>query len=279
MFKNNEAPVSLFSFQDIITTLTGIMLLFLLVMALVMIQVNSELQKNSPVYEQLQQVRKENRALSADIQRTEQEIAALRKRKRELQSRDDAQLKLDKFALENQLKEQQRELDALKRKLDDLQKKRIVQTRLQQELTRKRQELEQKKKELATAKERIEKEKAVNKNLLKKIDAKRRSITITTGGDTNKKPLIMECSGDKVRVVPSDRAKMRIFKCETPVVADMVNEAIEFARRFPASENYYVLLIKPSAASYMEFLQNKLRTAIPNLEYGMEPVQENEEFF
>ena len=256
MFKNNEAPVSLFSFQDIITTLTGIMLLFLLVMALVMIQVNSELQKNSPVYEQLQQVRKENRALSADIQRTEQEIAALRKRKRELQSRDDAQLKLDKFALENQLKEQQRELDALKRKLDDLQKKKIVQTRQQQELTRKRQELEQKKKELATVKERIEKEKAVNK-----------------------KPLSMECSGDKVRVIPSDRAKMRIFKCETPVVADMVNEAIEFARRFPASENYYVLLIKPSAASYMEFLQNKLRTAIPNLEYGMEPVQENEEFF
>ena len=279
MFKNNEAPVSLFSFQDIITTLTGIMLLFLLVMALIMIQVNSELQKTSPVYGQLQQVRKENEALTADIQRTEEEIAALRKRERELQKRDDAQLKLDKFYLETQLKELKRELDDLKGKLKNLQQKKIVQTKRRQELDRNNRELEQKKKELVTVKDRIEKEKDKSKNLTRKIDEKRRAITITTGGDTNKKPLILECSGNSVRVIPHDRGKMHTFRCETPVIADMLDETIKFVRRFPAGENYYVLLVKPSAASYMNYFLRKLSTAIPKLEYGMEPVLENEEFF
>ena len=279
MFKNNEAPVSLFSFQDIITTLTGIMLLFLLVMALIMIQVNSELQKTSPVYEQLQQVRKENKALEADIAQTEQEISSLRKRERELKKRDNAQLKLEKFSLEQQLKQQKHELDALKEKCAEQQKKQAQQTRRKQELTRQNSELEQKKKELAAVKKRIDIQKDQSTELHKKIKEKRNAITITTGTDTYKKPLVIECSGDFIRVVPKDKNRIRKFERKTPVLPDMIKEAMRYIRTFPASTNYYILLIRPSAVPYSNFILKMLRGTSRNLEYGIEPILENEELF
>ena len=279
MFKYNEAPVSLFSFQDIITTLTGIMLLFLLVMALIMIQVNSELQKNSPVYEQLQQARKENNALKADITQTEQEISSLRKRKRELQKRDNAQLKLEKFTLEQQVKQQKHDLEVLKKKIAEQQKKKENLNRRQQELARQHSELEQKKKDLDTIKKRIDVQKDQGKELHRKIKAKRNSITITTGSDTNKQPLVIECSGDFIRVIPKDKTRIRKFERRTPVSSDMVKESMRYIRTFPASMNYYILLIKPSAVPYSNFILKKLRGTFPKMEYGMEPILENEELF
>ena len=65
MFKDSDPPVSLFSFQDIVTTLIGIMILFVLLLSLELMETTQTFERNSPVMEELKQLRERRRSLEA----------------------------------------------------------------------------------------------------------------------------------------------------------------------------------------------------------------------
>ena len=65
MFKDSDPPVSLFSFQDIVTTLIGIMILFVLLLSLELMETTRTFERNSPVMEELKQLRERRRSLEA----------------------------------------------------------------------------------------------------------------------------------------------------------------------------------------------------------------------
>ena len=67
MFNDDEPPVSLFSFQDIITSLTGIMIFFLLLLSLIIMELAQKTRDASPVARELEQVRIKNDVLKRQI--------------------------------------------------------------------------------------------------------------------------------------------------------------------------------------------------------------------
>ena len=147
MFNDDEPPVSLFSFQDIITSLTGIMIFFLLLLSLIIMELTQKTRDASPVARELEQVRMKNDVLKKQISEMASDIRDYRKRIRIAQSRDESALILERYRLEKQLAELKSQKDSLDRELKKNQEKYAASEKLNQKLRQQQKELEQKKRQ------------------------------------------------------------------------------------------------------------------------------------
>ena len=68
MFRNSDPPISLFSFQDIVTTLIGIMVLFVLLLSLELIEATRIFEESSPVREELARLREQRKSLETQVE-------------------------------------------------------------------------------------------------------------------------------------------------------------------------------------------------------------------
>ena len=275
MFKNSESPISLFSFQDIITTLTGIMLLFLLVLALLLMEVSEQRQKNSPVAAQLKQEQQRQNELNTALQLREKELAGYRLRLRSSAGKDVPLRRVELFHLE-------RELSALNPELESLENRLKTLRQLVNDAARRRNEL---KSLLARSKnaeaERSEFDKTIArlqreiKLINDRIKEKQRLITITAGSDTYKRPLLIECSSSRIRII--DQRSRKVLDVPFITEDSAFNELERKLQQFPPDRFYYVFLIKPGAISYSGSLLQRYQSK-GEIECGFEPVLENEEF-
>ena len=279
MFKNNEPPVSLFSFQDIITTLTGIMIFFLLILVISMLEIteNSEQETAEPVYTEWREVAKQNDLLREQIDGIAADTEKYQRRLRKLSTQDEGALILEKDRLQEQLRQQQLQLKDARRKLEQLEHQLKFEIERQQRVEAGEKQLKQQQQRLRSAERDLKKLRARVKELEKEI-AERRKVNITLDRQIAATPLVIECARDVVKVVDPATNTTREFRRRTPAATDMISEVIKYLKTLPVSKYYFVFLIKPSAANYLEFITNKLNSkAIPGAKYGIEPVLENEE--
>ena len=108
MFKDHETPISLFSFQDIITCLTGIMLFFLLILSIKLMEITKMLEQQSPYRSEIVEWRERNELLKRQLTELAENIRTYRQRLAGAKREDRATLSIAKFRLEKKLNELQR---------------------------------------------------------------------------------------------------------------------------------------------------------------------------
>jgi hypothetical protein len=248
----NASPMSLFSFQDIITATTGILILLALVLAISLITqgapsvietpaaTDDRLNYRLALIAEIESMRNQSTEigdLAASLtSATPDEI----RRKSAQAAESIKQLKLDVAnarttltTLEDQKKELEQEADrsALKAKLDKLNEE-IEQTNLK----------------------------------LKEITAENR--VVYNFRNTNRTPWLVEIKGASIQAAKAGVAS-------TPNSFRSASEFNRFAMGLPDSERYFVLLIAPSGISKSEQIRDFL--AEKNVDLGMDLIGENQQ--
>ena len=118
MFNDNGSPISLFSFQDIITSLTGIMIFFLLLLSLNILEISSQQTELSTAKKELDLIKQQNAIQQKHIQEISNDINSYRKRIRFASAKDESMLVIEQFNLQEQLHEQKKLYKKSKQNLD-----------------------------------------------------------------------------------------------------------------------------------------------------------------
>lgn len=230
--KGGGVPISLFSFQDLITSLSGILILLVLLMA-----VQVALRKAIPVKARVSPER------IVDVSQLNKKNATLKKELEELSQVMTLSVSQDSVAVvqlltdeERKLKDRQREVDRQKEmhsslvaRLINVQQKEVLSQKATQPL---KQELVQ----LRAA--------------LGKTVSESKLFYIPEEGAL-KTPILVECSGVAIRMGFISRSeKPTIF---SPDRAGIVSFEKHISRYSPSRE-YFVFMIKPSGVDYWEAL-------------------------
>ncbi|MBQ9777087.1 MAG: hypothetical protein IJW17_13755 [Lentisphaeria bacterium] len=250
--EDNSPAISFFSFQDIITSITGIM--FLVVMMLVLM-ILSRSNSASPAEKQVQK----------DLKQLKQEIGLLRETLDELRRQNEP---LQKRVAELQ----QVRLDTL----PELKQTLIGKLQSADERIKQAKEEEKEIRQLCSS-ERAAAEKTAagklrlaeeNRNLAKQLRQLEKSFVqqekqsrlyqkiFQLAWDKNslKQPLFLECSSQGIVAgTPVDPAGVRSFRT--------LDECVAWCRTFPTESVCFILLVKPSAFSYGEKLSRELQKA------------------
>ena len=263
MFNNNEPPVSLFSFQDIITSLTGIMIFFLLLFSLSIMEFAQNRQDSSPVYKELEQIRAKNQILKNQITEMSADIRDYRKKIKAARSKDETALTIERYRLEQKLRE-------LKVQKNEKENARLKQRKKELE------QQEDKVKELAYAVEQKKKQVA---EIRKAIEKRRKEVQVTVDASIKKIPVLIECSEDRICIVDTAEKTRRVLPRKSPILTELVGQAISALRHFPPEKYYFVFMVKPSAVRYLTILLSRLQSEIRSADFGIEPILENEEIY
>ncbi len=264
--KTDNSPVlSFFSFQDIITSVTGIMFLVVILIILLIF----EQQARKAIHEAKSSASVQ---VKTDIGKLRKQIADLRSSLKDTQAR---------------LRENLQEVERLKKLnpeaiMEKLQKFQVENVRLAEAIEKVRKERETAARKLV--KIRAEKEKTAvalseaakeNKTIEKDFDdqkkrleelrkqaVNRKTIAITYDRNESKTPILVECSKNGVRAKAYDSKDIRDFQIPSAVhYAESLAKFMEWAQTVDASSYYFVLFARPSAFGYVEALSMKLKAA------------------
>lgn len=192
--REEESPVSLFSFQDIITSITGIM--FLIVLLLLLVMLSSHISENSAENNELLQTMKQEIAeLKEVLYKLQNDQQTLDQAAAELKKLTPAELAAQKLALQNQLlilrqKTAQHDSNLVKKQkqLENIQSElRFLQERYNNTVSENNK--------LTASIKNIASE---NQQLKQRLTMKKRLIKYSITNRTAKTPLIAEVSADGI---------------------------------------------------------------------------------
>ncbi len=225
--RNNGAPVTFFSFQDVMLSLIGITIVITLILVLqVTDSAVAVLKRTGGAAGRAAQVEEQNRALSA-------RVAALEYAVREAQKRPDGDPLAKRASLRQELVLAAGKLDDLERQADEL----VKQLR---ELTLQHPE--------AGALVQLTELVRMRDELLVELQTleRRRRISYLIDANNSARPILLEVSG--TRIVACDLSADGVaIRIASGTSAAQVNDALEFYRTIAAGQQSYVLLVvKPS---------------------------------
>jgi hypothetical protein len=225
--RNNGAPVTFFSFQDVMLSLIGITIVITLILVLqVTDSAVAVLKRTGGAAGRAAQVEEQNRALSA-------RVAALEYAVREAQKRPDGDPLAKRASLRQGLVLAAGKLDDLERQADEL----VKQLR---ELTLQHPE--------AGALVQLTELVRMRDELLAELQTleRRRRISYLIDANNSARPILLEVSG--TRIVACDLSADGVaIRIASGTSAAQVNDALEFYRTIAAGQQSYVLLVvKPS---------------------------------
>lgn len=225
--RNNGAPVTFFSFQDVMLSLIGITIVITLILVLqVTDSAVAVLKRTGGAAGRAAQVEEKNRALSA-------RVAALEYAVREAQKRPDGDPLAKRASLRQELVLAAGKLDDLERQADEL----VKQLR---ELTLQHPE--------AGALVQLTELVRMRDELLAELQTleRRRRISYLIDANNSARPILLEVSG--TRIVACDLSADGVaIRIASGTSAAQVNDALEFYRTIAAGQQSYVLLVvKPS---------------------------------
>ena len=236
--RNSGSAFSLFSFQDIITSVTGIMILITLILALELLDrvEASPANGNAQEYEQIVEVIAE---LEEEIQRLEQQLEAATSRLENLPSLDIAEIERQTEAVEDDIRRLGGEID---RAADNLTEKR-------KKLNQSESEFDRTKVENAKQLERLREEAKRLEARLRKIEDGNRIIY--QQGSTGKRTWLVEVTKLSLRVAPiGSDTKPRSFRDQSGLA--------DFAETLNRSTDMFLLVVKPDGSSRFDGIKLRL---------------------
>lgn len=274
--KNSESPITLFSFQDIITSITGIMILVVLMLILHIIDSNSSSVKKDNTY-------------TKDISSIKNTLAELRK---QLDDEKDWQ-KMNEKVIEDALST---DIDSLPLMIKEEEK---IKSKLEENIAKHKNEITEMQKKIkslensnteldrkikdgvetvSALKKQIEDTVKALKDSLEKVkkeeEEEKKKVYFSFERQEGKEPILVECSksGLKVKIIKSN--EIISFEDDSNTYVKIVNSFTGWLQKRGSTETeYLVFTVKPSASGYLQTLLNKIR----DLKYqtGLEPVEEN----
>lgn len=226
--KGSASPISLFSFQDLITSLSGILILLVLMMS-VQIAVQGVTSKPLQI---------ENQDAQARLEALREKVASLRDRLAELRALHGNQSTNDAVSLVRAFVQAERERDALQ---DAIAKSQSAISALEQQLERARAEEAEARNQSSSLKKEMDELRAAQAEVLKN----NKMFVIPEEGAA-KTAVIVECSGATVRAGYIDRA--------TPPVTFAVGDDVgtdfrKYLGNLTSSREYIVFMVKPSGVN------------------------------
>lgn len=249
--QGNSAPISLFSFQDLITSLSGILILLVLLMA-----VQIAISKTIPAASD-----NETETIP-DLDGIKMSIASLKRQLGALRQALNAGSSVDAVAAVEQTVAAER-----------------VRSELSKELTRMNGWKESLESRLAVVKEMAERQESENRPMKAELDqlqaALERAVReskvfyIPEKGDP-KTPVLVECSGTAIRVGFISRPVAPVvFGTDKTGIRGFIRQLGEYS---PTRE-YLVFMVKPSSLGYWE--QLKEAAASRNFDMGYDALEED----
>lgn len=257
--KDLSPSISFFSFQDIITSVTGIMFLVMLILTLMLL---TRHRMEQPVQ---QKETEEIRALHENIQLLKDQIVQILAQSQEMQQRIEELKKLDAKSIPIRRQEAQQKLVSLKNTLEALRKKQDETqntiTEVTQQSTAAAAEISEKEKTLATLEAEKQKKTETKDRLETEKKNASRIMRFTWAKNISQKPILVECAATYIRAgsYNSDVPQVE-FTCGTGAneQANMRERFFIWARKHLPSETYFVLLAKPSGFENVEYMAHFL---------------------
>lgn len=248
--KAGGVPISLFSFQDLITSLSGILILLVLLMA-----VEVALRKVVPLKTDAP------RDASVDPAQLRESVASLKQRIVSLQKAVTASTSLDAVSLAEQTTTAERKRSDLQKELARLQEQQVS---LQNRLDVAREEAALRRKLNKPLEEELNRLKAA---LAQAADDSKVFYIPEEG--VAKTPILVECSGSSIRVGFISRAEQPVAFATD---AKGLNLFARHISQFSPAREYFVFMIKPSAVYIWGSFRAKA-TAL-NFDVGYDALEE-----
>ena len=115
------------------------------------------------------------------------------------------------------------------------------------------------------------------RNLRKALAERRRALNITVDRQTSKRPVLIVCSREQIRIIDYTEKKQEIISRQSPDSTRMTETVCKQLKRFSIAGYYFIFLFKPSSVDYARFLKDSFDEAMPRAQSGMEPILESEE--
>ena len=252
--KDNSPAISFFSFQDIITSVTGIMFLVVLILILMLLMRN----ELTPV-EREEASRTE--ALKAELARMQEELAAaagsvasLEKRLAELEKLNLDECPARIAALNRHLQSLEQETQMAVRQTQEARKHQEHLKKEREVLERKLQQAESVVKEAQGKEVKLTKK---VKEMESKLQESKKRVRFTWNRSSGKTPLLVECGKDTILVGYKDSATpVKSFKATNPL--RLCDNFMKWVETMGASKYHVLLLVKPGAFPYAEHLSTLL---------------------
>jgi vacuolar-type H+-ATPase subunit I/STV1 len=234
--KGNSVPFSLFAFQDIITSVTGIILLITMMMAVELVQ-NIQRTASAPQEHKSSAV---ERTLRSALEENTQEIVRLERLLEETTT-----IRFDADAL-------RRRLANLSAATSEIEKQTTRIEVTQREIDQRRAELAEKSKDLSA--EDIEALAEEQRKIAQQIVAMRQSnrIIYNRPEGAAKSPWLVELNGDRILVAEMGASG-------PPQSFSNAAEFLTWAGRQNAGALYFVILVKPESIETFDLLQQELQ--------------------
>ena len=252
--KRSGSPISLFSFQDAITSVCGVVVLVTLLLAL-------DLARRAQSEAATQTASRER------VEETKKEIETLRANLAEVQASPEFKKEVDAAGIGMSLQEAREELASARRRLEEAKKERAAVAedieRLEDELVAAREEA----KETDAILERAQAARqTAQKTVAKKIDLQR-TTAYSYPDPVEEQPWFVDISGE--RIIAYSQAEPQGRRFETAF------SFANFAKTRPRNKEYFVLVARPSGAKSAVEIQTELED--DHYRYGVDLIGESRE--
>ncbi len=290
--KDPGTPISLFSFQAIITSLTGIMIFVILVISFQMIetvQQASQAPKTSPEYEalnrrlaelqaKLQQLNQQDAPIPDEwleiLELSPTEIIAMKEQERDRL----AFLQRKERDLQKLLENAQDRLKASQARLEELEQEIVQLGKVLDEPVRKCQDEEAElEKKLAKLMKEIEMLKEEERNLVNAIAEKRKKLHFAFVGERTHTPILVECKGDSFRAGVYLSSDIRDFHGGS--FGGNLDDLCKWLKGFDFSRYYPVLLYREAAIRRSHEIEEKIHSLGNGIRIGRDPIPKDAHVF
>ena len=255
--KDNSPAISFFSFQDIITSVTGIMFLVVLILILML------LMRKSPDPAEQAEI-SQTKALQEELSALQQNLAALEESSKQEEKRLEELSRMNPEEIPGRLASLNAMLRALEARNREAREK-LAESRTLLEAVREdnatlkksvgdmRTEVREK-----TTEARELSEKVVE--LRKKAKNVKRTMRFTWNRHSSKTPYLVECGGSAISLGISEEENARFtVTSDGQEPTELVARFLDKIEGFDKAGCYFLLLVKPSAFVYAEELSGLLR--------------------
>lgn len=253
----NSNPISLFSFQDIITCLTGIMIVIVLVILLQLVDALSKTTGESDLTPQYNEKKQERDLLKARKNELLEKLRELEKENKKIMKSTPDEL-AEKIKREQvylrYLSESLQKTDAVLEKEKEIQKQLAAQLEEQIQIKEKtalsENELEHMQAELEELKEK-------ERQLRKDYERKKNFVRFSFVGMNERTPILIECSswGFQTKVYPDGEKRVWGTK-DSSKFMDLLPELKKYVMRFEKNEIYLVFFFREQTMIRMEDILN-----------------------
>ncbi|MBO5923086.1 MAG: hypothetical protein J6Q81_01100 [Lentisphaeria bacterium] len=259
---SEESPVSLFSFQDIITSITGIM--FLVVLLLILIMLTSRPDNKLKSNENIKVLQQELATLKNKLQQLRSSSLEIDKQLEELKKLSPEEIERRKNDYRQQLRKEQIELEKLSlqvsKKSQQLKQLELEIEEMNKLVEARREIIKDMKIQLAENAKNIKQKKAI-------LQQQNRVMKYVIQSTSPKRPVLAELDKDGIRLLETDKQKITDLRRPGKALESLSMLKQELGR-FSSDQVYFSVAVKPGGFKYAMPLLNILKSS--NFERGTE---------